>query len=97
MGCRRLGRLRRPGNRALDFAELGLALDGEQRHRGAAARPVLERPAIERRPVIVRRFSRRKGTVRRWPFGQIPSSGRPLRPQAAEAGASRAISIMLQP
>lgn len=94
MGRRCLGQLLIRWKGASDLVELRLALDSEQDNFRATASPALERPAIERRPVVLRVFSSRKGTVRRWPVGHIASSGRPLRPQAAEPGASCAISIM---
>ena len=44
----------RPSQRTLDFAQLGLTLDREQRDLATATLPAFERPAVERRAVVVR-------------------------------------------
>ena len=49
----------------------GLALDGEQDHVRAAARSALERPAIERRPVLSKALKQFEGYSAAVPFGQM--------------------------
>jgi hypothetical protein len=61
VGRRPLGWSRRPGERALNFLELGMAVDREERHLSATTRPALERPAIEWRAVGVRRLEQSEG------------------------------------
>ena len=88
MGCRRLRQLLVRWKRASDVIERRLALDLKESDLLAAARPAFKGAGVDRRPVFSEVFSKRKGTVRRWPFGQIARRGSPPRPQAAEPGAS---------
>jgi hypothetical protein len=61
VGARRLGGLLRLRHGNLDVRELGLTLDGEQGDLAATARPALERPAVDRCPVIKARLQQPEG------------------------------------
>lgn len=75
MGCRGASRLRRPSERALDFVDLGLALNCEQRDLEAPARLALEWPAIERRPVVIPGLQQAEGNHAAVPVGAERQQG----------------------
>jgi hypothetical protein len=94
VGCRRLGGPRGPRKGALDLGEFGLALNGDKATSALPQALHLKGRLQSGARSSFEVFNRRKGTMRRWPFGQIASKGRPLRPQTTEPGAFRGSRIM---